>query len=91
MGVARFPGTAANSFRIDSQARPRALRGRAFIEELPDSPVYVLARDYRPEHERGVSYGPSGGLGPARGDPALVCGVATTGLRGARHMARQGG
>ena len=37
MGVARFPGTAANSFRIDSKARPARLRGRAFIEELWDS------------------------------------------------------
>ncbi len=46
MGVARFPGTAANPFRIDSKARPARLRGRAFIEELWDSPCCVLLRDY---------------------------------------------
>ena len=42
MGVARFPGTAANPFRIDSKARPARLRGRAFIEELWASGLCTL-------------------------------------------------
>jgi hypothetical protein len=45
MGVARFPGTAANPFRIDSKARTAGWQGRAFIEELWDDPDCVLPRD----------------------------------------------